>query len=131
VLLLLLPAMLLQPDGSKEVYDGPLKAPQLRTFLDGHATQEPLPDTGGEAAAASRINDPLAAFNEVVVHALTPVNLTDIDAQTDMWLIGFYAAGVGVGEQEGGRSMFGLPAWCQAAIEHRLTGATRLHHRCR
>jgi len=70
------------------VYGGPLKAPQLRSFLDSYASQEPLPENAGQRQT---VNDPLSQLAPVVVHSLSSSNLTDIEGQDDMWLIAFYA----------------------------------------
>lgn len=78
---------MLQADGGQEVYGGPLKAPQLRTFLDSFASQEPLPENAGRQT----VTDPLSQLAPVVVHSLSSSNLTDIELQDDMWLIAFFA----------------------------------------
>jgi hypothetical protein len=87
-----------QAGGAQQVYSGPLKAPQLREFLDQHALAEPLPadaDTGAGGAGGSRLQDPLSAMHEVAVQPLTAANLTQIDGEDHLWLIGFYAAAEG------------------------------------
>jgi hypothetical protein len=81
----------LQTDGASEVYSGPLKAPELRTFLDTSALQEPLA-AGADAGKGPGVSDPLGHLGQLTVHSLDAGNLTDIDRQDDMWLLGFYAA---------------------------------------
>lgn len=81
----------LQTDGASEVYSGPLKAPELRTFLDTSALQEPLA-AGADAGKGAGVSDPLGHLGQLTIHSLEAGNLTDIDRQDDMWLLGFYAA---------------------------------------
>lgn len=73
------------------MYSGPLKAPELRTFLDTFALQEPLA-AGADAGKGAGVSDPLGHLGQLTVHSLDAGNLTDIDRQDDMWLLGFYAA---------------------------------------
>lgn len=87
--------LLSQTDGSSEAYTGALKAPELRSFLDSHAPDEPLPPPQGAGKAGSGLHDPLGQLAQVEVASLGAGNLTEINAHDDMWLIGFYAtAGV-------------------------------------
>lgn len=92
-----------QPDdGSSEIYTGSLKAPELRTFLDGFASKEPVaPDaassstgTDSKQGGVGAGGGPQDIFSgvQVVVHSLDSSNLTEIDQQDDMWLLAFHAS---------------------------------------
>jgi hypothetical protein len=81
--------LVLQADGSQELYSGALKAPELRTFLDGFAPSEPQLE--GAGSDKSGVKDPLSQLAQVEVHSLDTGNLTDIDQKDPMWLIAFYA----------------------------------------
>ena len=105
--------LVVKADGSKEAYKGALKAPLLRAFLDGFAAPEPAALGGagdgtgtseGAAGAGARgagAQDPMAALLAVPVEALTPANLTALDADDAMWLLAVHG-GAAKGEGDGG-----------------------------
>ncbi|GBF90666.1 hypothetical protein Rsub_03238 [Raphidocelis subcapitata] len=88
-----------KPDGSREPYSGPLKAPAIREFLDRFALPPP-PGAGGSSSHSSgsgsqgkgkgKHADPYAAFKEVFIEDLAPANLTALDKDASMWLLAVY-----------------------------------------
>lgn len=93
----LLLLLVIQADGSSVPYSGALKAPELRSFLDGFAATEQLLE-GSAGGRQGGVSDPLSQLaQQVEVQPLSSSNLTDIDGQDDMWLIAFHAT---TGERE-------------------------------
>lgn len=104
---------MLQADGSSTQYDGALKAPPLREFLQQYASEHPVglddadgSHTGGSANGASRQD----MFVGTMIHNLSMANLSAIDANEEMWLIAFYS-------QQGA---FWTPGYCVATACHML-----------
>jgi hypothetical protein len=84
----------MQGDGSHQVYDGALKAPPLRAFLDGFAAKEGAGEDGAAAGGKQGSKDEEPGIPGLVpqVNSLVVANLTTINAEEGMWLIGFYSS---------------------------------------